>query len=77
MLRSLPVEVSVGSVKSGSSEPKFEASVSSTMVAWASEEKSHSGSWVSSYVSSTSGVISIWNAKVEILVKCLSIAFLH
>ena len=65
MLQGLPVEVSVGSVKSGSSEPKFGASVSSTTLAWASEEKSPSGSWVSSYVPSTSGVISIWNAKVE------------
>ena len=65
MHQGLPAEVSVGSIISGSSEPKFEASVSSTMLAWASEEKSHSGSWVSSYVPSTSGVISIWNAKVE------------
>ena len=64
MLRDLPVEVSVGSVNSGSSEPKFGASVKSTTLAWASE-KSPSSSWVSSYVPSTSGVISIWNAKVE------------
>ena len=48
MLRDLPVEVSVGSVNSGSSEPKFGASVSSTTLASASEEKSTSWSWVSS-----------------------------
>ena len=65
MHRGLPVEVFVGSVNSGSSEPKFGASVKSTTLAWASEEKYPSGSWVSSYVLSTSGVISIWDAIVE------------
>ena len=65
MHRGLPVEVSVGSVKIGSSESKFGASVSSTTLAWASEEKSPSGSWVSSYVPSTSGVISKWDAIFE------------
>jgi len=64
MYRGLPVEVSVGSVNSGSSEPKFGASVKSTTLAWASE-KSPSGSWVSSYVPSTSGVISKWDAIFE------------
>ena len=44
MHQGLPVEVSVGSIKSGSSEPKFGVSVSSTTLAWASEEKSPSGS---------------------------------
>ena len=65
MHRGLPVEVFVGSVNSGSSEPKFGASVKLTTLAWASEEKSPSGAWVSSYVPSASGVISIWNAKVK------------
>ena len=61
----LPVAISVGSVKSGSSEPKFGASISSTTLAWASEERSPSGSWVSSYVPSISGVISKWDAIFE------------
>ena len=65
MLRSLPIELSVGSVNFGSSESKFGASDSSITLAWASEEKSPSGSWVSSYVLSTSGVISIWDAIFE------------
>ena len=58
MRRGLPVEVSMKSVDFGSFESEFGASVSSTTLAWASE-KSPSGSWVISYVPSTSGVTSI------------------
>ena len=52
-------------VSVGSYELEFGTSINSTTLAWASEEKSPSGSWVSSYVLSTSGVISIWDAIVE------------
>ena len=77
MHRGLPVVVSIESVDFGSSESEFGASVSSTILAWASE-KSSSGSWVSSYVLSANGMTSIWNAIFgKNLVKCLSIAFLH
>ena len=58
MYRGLPVVVSIESVDFGSSESDFGASVSSTTLAWASE-KSPSGSWMSSYVPSANGVISI------------------
>jgi len=51
--------MSIKSVDFGSSESEFGASVSSTILAWASEE-SPSGSWLSSYVPSANGVISIW-----------------
>jgi hypothetical protein len=50
--------MSIKSVDFGSSESKFGASVSSTILAWASE-KSPSGSWINSYVPSANGVISI------------------
>ena len=63
MYRSLPVLMSKESVDFGSSEFKFGALVSSTILAWASE-KSPSESWMSSYVPSTNGVISIWNVIV-------------
>ena len=59
MHQSLPVLMSIKSVDFGSSESEFGASVSSTILAWASEE-SPSGSWLSSYVPSANGVISIW-----------------
>ena len=54
---------SIGSVGFGSSESEFGTSVNSIILAWASE-KSPSGSWMSSYVPSTSEVVSIWNAIV-------------
>ena len=73
---SLPVEVSIESVCWGSSESEFGTSVISTVLTWASE-KSPSGSWMSSYVASANDVVSICNAVVGKLVKCLSIAFLH
>ena len=59
----LPVVVSIESVDFGSSESEFGTSVSSTILAFASE-KSPSESWMSSYVPSANGVISIWNAIV-------------
>ena len=76
MHRGLPAVVSIESVGFGSSESEFETSVNSTKLAWASEISS-SGSWMSLYVPSTSDVVSICNAIIEILVKCLGIAFLH
>ena len=77
MYRGLPVLMSIKSIDFGSSESEFEASVSSTILAWASK-KSPSGSWVSSYVSSANGVISICNAIVgKSKVLYLSIVFLH
>jgi len=54
----LPVVLSIESVDFGSSESEFGTSVNSTMLAWASE-MSPSGSWMSSYVLSANGVISI------------------
>ena len=67
----------MGSVDFDSSESEFGASVSSTILAWASE-KSPSGSWVSSYVTSANGVISICNTIVgKSKVLYLSIVFLH
>ena len=54
----LPVVLSIESVDFGSSESEFGTSVNSTMLAWASE-MSPSGSWMSSYVPSANGVISI------------------
>ena len=56
--RSLPVLMSIDLVDFGFSESKFGASVSSIILAWASE-KSPSESWMSSYVPSANGVISI------------------
>ena len=58
MYRGLPVLMSIESVDFGSSESEFGASVSSTLLACASE-KSPSESWISSYVPSANGVISI------------------
>ena len=58
MHRVLPVLVSIESVDFGSSESEFGALVSSTTLAWASE-KVPSDSWMSSYVPSANGVISI------------------
>ena len=63
MYRGLPVVTSIELVDFGSSESEFGVSVSSTTLAWASEI-SPSGSWISSYVPSTNGVISICNAIV-------------
>ena len=69
--------MSIKSVDFGSSESEFGVLVSSTIFAWALE-KSPSGSWVSSYVLSANGVISICNAIVaKSKVLYLSIAFLH
>ena len=58
MHRVLLVVVSIKSIDFGSSELEFGASVSSTTLAWASEI-SPSDSWISSYVLSANGVISI------------------
>jgi len=58
MCLGLPVLMSIESVDFGSSEMEFGASVSSTILAWASE-KSPSESWMSSYVPFANGVISI------------------
>ena len=77
MLRGLPVEVSMESVNRGSSESRFGISVNSAELTWASEEKSPSGSRISSYVPSASDVVSICNAIIGNLVKWLSIPFLH
>jgi len=63
MYRGLPVLLSIESVDFGSSESEFGASVSSTTLVWASEI-SPFGCWISSYVPSTNGVISICNAIV-------------
>ena len=65
MHRGLPLVVSIESVSFSSSESKFGTSVNSAMLAWASEI-SPSGYWMSSYVPSTSDIISICNAVVEI-----------
>ena len=64
MHQGLPVVVSIESVDFGSSESEFGASVSSTILARASE-KSPTGSWMSSYVPSASEVFSICNVVVE------------
>ena len=58
MHRGLPVLVFIESVDFGSFKSEFGASVSSIVLAWASEE-SPSGSWISSYVPSANGVISL------------------
>ena len=69
--------MSIESVDFGSSESEFGNSVSSTLLACASE-KSPTESWISSYVPSANGLISIWNAIVgKSKVLYLSIAFLH
>ena len=65
MHRGLPSMASMGSLAFGSSESGFGTSVNSATLAWASEI-SPSGSWMSSYVSSASDVVSICNAIVGI-----------
>ena len=75
MHRGLPLVTFIESVDFDSSESTFGTSVNSATLVWASEIFP-SGSWISLYVPSTSDIISICNAVVE-LVKCLSIAFLH
>jgi len=65
MHRGLPLVMSIKSVNFGSSESKFETLVNSATMTWASEISS-SDSWISSYVPSTSDIISICNAIVEI-----------
>jgi len=59
----LPLVKSIELVDWGSSESEYGASVSSTMLPWASE-KSPSGSWMSSYIPSANGVTSICNAMI-------------
>ena len=58
MHRGLPSVETLGTKVIGSSELGFGASVNSTNLAWASVITS-SGSWISSYVPSTSEVVSI------------------
>jgi hypothetical protein len=65
MHRGLPLVTSIESLDFDSSESTFETSVNSTTLVWASEI-SPSGSWISSYVPSTSNIIYICNAIVEI-----------
>ena len=61
MHRGLSLVMSIESVGFSSSESEFGTSVNSTTLVWASEI-SLSGSWISSYVPSTSDIISICNA---------------
>ena len=56
---------SIESVDFDSSESTFGTSVNSAMLAWTSKI-SPSGSWMNSYIPSTSDIISICNAVVEI-----------
>ena len=65
MHRGLPSVVSIKSVGFGSSGSGFGTLVNSATLAWTSEI-SPSGYWMSSYVPSTSDIISICNAVVEI-----------
>ena len=65
MHRGLPSVVSIELVGFDSSESEFGTSVNSATLAWTSEI-SRSGSWMNSYVLSTSDIISICNAVVEI-----------
>ena len=65
MHRGLPLVTSIKSVDFGSSESGFGTSVNSTTLVWALEISSF-GSWISSYVPSTSDIISICNAMVGI-----------
>ena len=65
MHRGLPLVVSIELVSFSSSESKFGSSVNSATLAWTSEI-SPSGSWMSSYVLSTSDIVSICNAVVGI-----------
>ena len=61
----LPLVTSIESVDFDSSKSTFGTSVNSATLVWASEI-SPSGSWKSSYVPSTSNIISICNAIVGI-----------
>ena len=63
MLWGLPLVESIKLVDFSSSESKFETLVNSATMTWASEISS-SDSWISSYVPSTSDIISICNAIV-------------
>ena len=65
MCRGLPLVTSIESVGFDSSESTFMTSVNSATLAWTSEI-SRSGSWMNSYVLSTSDIISICNAVVGI-----------
>ena len=65
MHQGLPVTVLEKSVSLSSSESKFGTSVNSAALAWTLEEISPSGSWISLYVPSVNGVISIWNVIFE------------
>ena len=65
MHRGLPLVTSIESVNLDPSELEFGALVNSVTLVWASEI-SPSGSWKSSYVPSTSNIISICNAVVGI-----------
>ena len=59
----LPSMASMGPLAFGSSESGCGTSVNSAMLVWASEI-SPSASWMSSYVSSTSDIVSICNAMI-------------
>ena len=65
MHRGLPSMVSIELVGFSSSESEFETLINSATLAWTSEI-SPSDSWMSSYVPSTSDIISICNAVLEI-----------
>ena len=65
MHRGLSLVTFIKSVDFDSSESTFGTSVNSATLAWTSEI-SRSGSWMNSYVLSTSDIISICNAVVEI-----------
>ena len=65
MHRGLPSVVSIELVDFSFSESEFGTSVNSATLTWTSE-KTPSGSWMSSYVPSTSDIISICNAVVGI-----------
>ena len=61
----LPLVTSIESVNLDSFESKFGTSVNSATLVWTSEIYS-SDSWISSYIPSTSDIISICNAILEI-----------
>ena len=65
MHRGLPLVTSIESVNLDPSELEFGALVNSVTLVWASEI-SPSGSWMNSYVPSTSDIISMCHAIVEI-----------
>ena len=64
MHRGLPSVVSIELVGFDSSESEFGTSVNSAELTWALEEKSPSGSWISSCVPSANDVVSICNAMI-------------